>query len=718
MALNGSITKKFYNNGYSLILEWTATQSITNNTSTITSKLYLKSNGSSYNIYSSANKTVKIKIDGSTYTITNAKVGLSGNQKRLLYTKSKTVTHKSNGTKSVSMGGSAGIKVDLKGTWYDTVYLPDTNFALKTIPRASSVSAVTPTVNLGSTISVKINRASSSFLHTVTYKLGSHSYTAYGVSTSNSYTLPLSWCDAIPNNYEKNGTVTISTYHGNTKIGESSSAPFNALVPSGINPIISSVTIEGQNLLDGNYVKGVSKAKVTMHGESGVYGSTISSRSISGAGYKSNSKSFTTGVINASGKVGFTASVTDSRGRPGYKTASIENVEDYAHAWLRSAIVHRVDNNGNSNENGNRIKVRPDVGFSSINGVNEARNIYFKYRTKSTNWSENISINNKETKFFNADVNYSYEVKLYWGDRLFDGFNRTFLISSSKSIIDIKENGKGLAFFKASEEDNAVEFGQKVKADLIEVENIKIGSFELEASGTNNHAGFHNSIYRGKCLGENVTDSQYNEIRNGTFKDLYIGDYWWRNGRVYRIACFNYYMGCGHPTRVTRPHVTIVPDKHIDIAPMNTARTTAGGYLGSEMGSKNLQPTRQIIYEAFPDHVLGHRIIVSNAVTNGRVTGTAWINSAIQLMTERMVLGNSAFSPGSDGVNITNHYALGKTQFPLFAFNPSAITCKKTYWLRDVACSKTFSVINPYGGTHHYYANEVGCGIRPVFSII
>lgn len=40
------------------------------------------------------------------------------------------------------------------------------------------------------------------------------------------------------------------------------------------------------------------------------------------------------------------------------------------------------------------------------------------------------------------------------------------------------------------------------------------------------NAGFHNSVYRGKYLGTAVTDTQWTAIGNGTFEDLYIGDYW------------------------------------------------------------------------------------------------------------------------------------------------------------------------------------------------
>lgn len=53
-------------------------------------------------------------------------------------------------------------------------------------------------------------------------------------------------------------------------------------------------------------------------------------------------------------------------------------------------------------------------------------------------------------------------------------------------------------------------------------------------------AGFspemHRNIFRGKSLGESITAEQLEVIRDGSFRDLYVGDYWEINGTKYRIA--------------------------------------------------------------------------------------------------------------------------------------------------------------------------------------
>ena len=50
----------------------------------------------------------------------------------------------------------------------------------------------------------------------------------------------------------------------------------------------------------------------------------------------------------------------------------------------------------------------------------------------------------------------------------------------------------------------------------------------------------HNGIWRGKKIGESVSAAQWAAIKNSTFDDMYIGDYWEINGHKYEIAHFNY----------------------------------------------------------------------------------------------------------------------------------------------------------------------------------
>lgn len=51
----------------------------------------------------------------------------------------------------------------------------------------------------------------------------------------------------------------------------------------------------------------------------------------------------------------------------------------------------------------------------------------------------------------------------------------------------------------------------------------------------------HKKIYRGKNLGSTYTNTQKEAVSDGTFHDLWIGDYWQIDGYKYYIADFDYY---------------------------------------------------------------------------------------------------------------------------------------------------------------------------------
>lgn len=240
-----------------------------------------------------------------------------------------------------------------------------------------------------------------------------------------------------------------------------------------------------------------------------------------------------------------------------------------------------------------------------------------------------------------------------------------------------------------------------------------------------NNAGAHNAIYRGKSLGSTVTTAQYAAIKAGTFDNLYIGDYWTIGGVNYRIAAFDYYLNSGD-TSCTTHHVVIVPDTCLYNAQMHNtssggyeggaANTTVGGYVGSDMYKSNLERAKTTIKSAFSGHVLKHRIYLTNAVANGRASGSAWCDSEVDLMCEQMVYGNGIFSPVSDGSNVPANYRVEKSQLPLFQHEPSRICNRATWWLRDVITASNFASVCGDGRANYNNASY-SIGVRPAFCI-
>ena len=221
-------------------------------------------------------------------------------------------------------------------------------------------------------------------------------------------------------------------------------------------------------------------------------------------------------------------------------------------------------------------------------------------------------------------------------------------------------------------------------------------------------AGAHNSIYRGKNLGNAVTAEQYAAIDAGTFDNLYIGDYWVIDDVNWRIAAFDYYYKTGD-TECTTHHVTIVPDTILGTAKMNDTNTTNGGYLGTKMYTEDLNISKAKIRNSFgTSHILNHRAYLVNAVSSGEPSTRIWVDSEIELMTEQNVYGGRISSKAGGDVD--------SEQYPLFVFNLSLISNRKNYWLRNVATASAFSAVTAQrqGG---YFAASNNIGVRPKFSI-
>ncbi len=119
-----------------------------------------------------------------------------------------------------------------------------------------------------------------------------------------------------------------------------------------------------------------------------------------------------------------------------------------------------------------------------------------------------------------------------------------------------------------------------------------IGAINENVSGgiaIPNSAPAHNAIYRGKWLGIAPSEAQYQAIYDGTFEDLYIGDFWSEDPNDatktrWRIAGFNYYYGTGPSNYVTTNHAVIIPD--LPIVDQSGSKMTQNSGLAYNTGYK------------------------------------------------------------------------------------------------------------------------------------
>jgi hypothetical protein len=223
-------------------------------------------------------------------------------------------------------------------------------------------------------------------------------------------------------------------------------------------------------------------------------------------------------------------------------------------------------------------------------------------------------------------------------------------------------------------------------------------------------------IFRGKNLGTALTAVQKAAIKDGSFKGMFLGDYWSIGGRIWRIVDMDYWYNCGD-TAFTSHHLVIMPDEALYNAQMNTTNVTTGGYVGSEMYKTNMANAKTIVNAAFQGSVLTHREHLCNAVANGKQSGGAWFDSSIELPSEIMMYGHIHFGNASDGNTIPNIYTPSKTQLALFMVCPRFITDRShVQWLRDVVSSAGFAFVGNDGLTGYYVASG-SHGVRPVFPV-
>jgi hypothetical protein len=213
------------------------------------------------------------------------------------------------------------------------------------------------------------------------------------------------------------------------------------------------------------------------------------------------------------------------------------------------------------------------------------------------------------------------------------------------------------------------------------------------------NAGAHNSFYRGKDITANVTDgSFYTHIKDGTFEDIYVGDYFTKtiNGKSYvlRVAGCDVYLHRGD-TEFTSHHVVVVPDASFGTYVMNSSNTTSGGYVGSAMYTDTLVTWAGYLATAFGSNLLTNRELLTNAISGELPSNWSWYDSKVNLMTSEEVVGHGGF--GMSGYNYGFNVGTGYGQLPLFRLAPDKISTRYNYWLRTITSSTAFALVDGDG---------------------
>ena len=328
---------KFSNSSGSLYLNVyvdQGSQSITANTSTVNWRITVSRTGAYYTHNHQGDSTLSLNLDGRNVHYSYPTWETSG-EEYTLASGSSTISHNADGTKKLPISCTFNPNNGLHGT-----ITVSASLSLTTIPRSSSVS-VSPGV-IGSSVTININRQSSSFKHTVRYSWASKSGTiATNVDTSATWSIPIDFANDIPNSASGTGTIYVDTYSGSTKTGTQSTT-LTASVPGNVKPTFTGVSLSdlngaAQNLIpNGNtFIQVISNIKVAFNGAVGSYGSSITGyyAEIVGKNQSTSSNGGGLGIMNYHGTINIRARVSDSRGRwSDTKEVSVTVLEYFAPA--------------------------------------------------------------------------------------------------------------------------------------------------------------------------------------------------------------------------------------------------------------------------------------------------------------------------------------------------------------------------------------------------
>ena len=244
-----------YSNTYRLILELSETK-LSDYISTNKTRVNYTLNcscGSSYAQWNPGPGDFSISINGSVVkTLNNPSFWFPGTNTTITLASGYTdITHNNDGSKTVSF--SASYKAESTAGYLPGNMSLSGNYALTTIPRATTISSVTSEVyvNGSNSISIALDKKSTNFTQNVTIKANDTYQTTITNSDVNvSYVIPVTWINAIGSNDYISGTVSVTTYNGSTQIGDTQTSTFTLkkATPSTIT-CTDSIECNGSNIL-------------------------------------------------------------------------------------------------------------------------------------------------------------------------------------------------------------------------------------------------------------------------------------------------------------------------------------------------------------------------------------------------------------------------------------------------------------------------------------
>lgn len=464
-----------------------ASYSVANNTSSVSFSFQLIPIQTSWNWELWGDKiSYSITINGTNYTGTIP--AYDGYATVTLKSGSLTVAHNSDGGKSISYSFSV---TDSTGQSYTSGNASASGtLALTTIPRATTPTLSASSVTMGSAVTITMTPASNTFKHKIRYAFGSVTNSVAGLSIGDAFTAtgtttatltpPTSLGSQIPNAMSGGCTITCYTYTSTgTHIG-TTTVNLTLNIPA-YNPVISSITLTGNNLLSSTYVQGKSTVtpKITA---STVYGATITAYSSVVDGKTYTGSTFTTSVLS-DGTKNVKTTVTDSRGKTVTTTHAGVTVYAYNNPYITTFKLARQTD-------GTTVIATLVGGVSNVNGKN-AKTFSVTLNGVTKTISSTTNVVNGTATFTGVSTDNTFEASATIKDS-YTSVSKTAVLPTVAVTMDFYKDGNGIAMGKVAEQGNLFEVAWNSKFNKA----IDITDANLSAITLNRTHGFNGAAIR------------------------------------------------------------------------------------------------------------------------------------------------------------------------------------------------------------------------------
>ena len=423
-------------------------------------------------ISSNYNRAWSVNINGS--TVASGVDGWAGVGTKTIASGTTRVAHGANGEKTVSFSFSVEINVDWGGYGYIGTGSASGSLRLDTIPRASTLSTSLSTVEIGKSVVLTINRASTTFKHKIYYKIGNMTsyvigHTSDYINTGYTFTVPTSTLANLPNSTSGDLSFQINTYNSSNALIGTSHTKIKATVPSTVRPTVTP-TLSVIDGLGGKYVRTRSKVRVTSTGSGGTGASisqveyTLKNRNgdVIQTYRDTNIGTFTSGVLNWYGAHTVTVKIVDSRGRH-YSTSRAFTVDKYSNPSFQGVTAYRSKANGTRDDKDEHITVVVSGTISEVSSIkrviiskkSQGQTSYTTLKTLTVDSSFSIS----ET--FPASSQDTHEIRVEIQDS-FTKSSSSLRVLSARVAISVHNSGLGVACGKTAEKAGRVEFGMPI----------------------------------------------------------------------------------------------------------------------------------------------------------------------------------------------------------------------------------------------------------------